>query len=207
MEKIKNFVNSHINFNLYPIVIIPILAALAIFPFTKFLPREFGYENGLLENLQIFTLVISFIISLLAKSNKKFFCFAALVIILLTAREINYGRVIFFPIPGEINAYYSWKEIPYGYLVNPIIGLYMFGSLLYFIYSKAYCELWNIIKNIKFPLWNIAFLLLGMILGLFAEKTGQSFIMEEACELLFYLSLMSIIWLYAFNKNFIVNKK
>ena len=202
MEKFKNFIDSHFDFRFYPVLIFSIIAAALIFPCAKFLPPNFGYENGVIENIQMVVLTLSLLFALFAKSGKRFFYFVALVIFLLSAREINYGRTIFFPVPGEVNTYYSWKEIKYGWLVNPLVGVYIASGVLYFIFGKACIQMWQIIKSVKFPIWNFTFLFAGMILGIFAEKTGQSFVMEEACELLFYVSLMGIIWLYAFNKNF-----
>ena len=203
MEKIKKFMNSHLDFGLYRVTIFPIILTALIYPCIYFLPPNYGYENGVLENIQMAVLVLCFLFAIFAKSGKKFFFFIGLVIFLLAAREINYGRTIFFPIPSEVNAYYSWKDIKYGWLVNPLVGIYIAGSVLYFIFGKAYNQMWQIIKNVKFPVWNFIFMFFGMFLGIYAEKTGQSFVMEEICELLFYVSLMSIIWLYAFNKNFL----
>lgn len=202
MEKIKNFICNHFDFRVYPVTIFVILAALAVVPSVKFLPETWGYENGVLENLQMLTLGIGLFLAIFAKANKKFFYFAALIIVLLIAREINYGRTIFFPIPGEVNAYYSWKDIKYGWLVNPLVGLYITCTALYFIISKAYSQMWNIIKDIKFPVWNFMLLFIGMGLGEYAEKATENFVFEEISELLFYVALTSIIWLYGHNKSF-----
>ena len=202
MEKVKYFIKSHLDFGFYPVIIFPIISAIIIYPCTKFLPPDFGYENGVIENIQMSVLALCFLFALFAKSGKKFFYFIGLIVLLLAAREINYGRTIFFPIPGEVNAYYSWKEIKYGWLANPLIGIYISGCVLYFIFGKVYNQMWNIIKNVKFPVWNFLFLFSGVILALYAEKKELSFVTEEVCELLFYVSLMSIIWLYAFNKKF-----
>ena len=147
MEKIKSFIKSHLDFGLYRVTIFPIISAIIIYPCMKFLPPDFGYENGVIENIQMAVLVLCFLFAILAKTGKKFFYFVALVIFLLAAREINYGRTIFFPVPGEANTYYSWKEIKYGWLVNPLIGIYITGSLLYFMFGKIYTQMWNIIKK------------------------------------------------------------
>jgi len=202
MVNVKNFIDKHIDFNMYPVTVLPLIVAFMVIPCVMFLPETWGYENGVLENLQMLALGIALFLAIFAKTNKKFFCFAALVIILLIAREINYGRTIFFPIPGEVNAYYSWKEIKYGWLVNPLVGLYITGSVLYFIISKAYSQMWNIIKNIKFPFWNFVFLFIGIGLGEYAEKATENFVFEEMSELLLYVALVGIIWLYGYNDKF-----
>lgn len=202
MEKVKNFIKNHFDFRIYPVTILAILTALAVTPCVKILPETWGYENGILENLQMVTLGIGLFLAISAKTNKKFFYFAGLIIFLLIAREVNYGRTLFFPIPGEVNAYYSWKEIKYGWLVNPIVGLYITGTVLYFIISKVYSQMWNIIKNVKFPVWNFVLLFVGMGLGEYAEKATENFVFEEISELLFYVALVGIIWLYGFNERF-----
>ena len=202
MTKFLDFISSHFDFKLYKSTIFPILAALAVIPCVKYLPEHFGYENDVLENLQLVALGIGFFLAIFSKTSKKFFYFAALVLFLLFARELNYGRTIFFAVPGEVNTYYSWKQIKYGWLVNPIIGLYIVAGGLYFFISKAFVELWNIIKKVKFPVWNILLLILGMVLGEYAEKATENFVFEESAELLFYISLTVIIWLYGYNKNF-----
>ena len=138
MEKINEFFKKHIDFRVYPVLIWVIITAAAIYPCERFLPAEYGFENGLLENIQMLILALCFIFSIFAKSCKKFFYFVALVIFLLAAREINYGRTIFFPVPGEVNTYYSWKEIKYGWLANPLIRLYLAGTCVYFLINKIY---------------------------------------------------------------------
>ena len=153
------------------------------------------------------TLFIAFVLSVISKTRKKFFYFVALVIVLISLREVNYGRTLFFPIPGEVNAFYSWKEIKYGWLVNPLVGLYMAGSVMYFLWNKVFIDFWQIIKNIKFPVWNVLLTLAGMILGMYAEKATENFVFEEITELLFYVSLTGIIWLYSANKNFVSERK
>lgn len=45
-------------------------------------------------------------------------------------------------------------------------------------------------------------MLIGIRLGLYAENTLHNMVFEEISELLFYVSLVGIIYLYAFNKEF-----
>ena len=125
-----------------------------------------------------------------------------LVLIIIALREINCGRTLFFPVPGEVNTYYSWKEIKYGWLAHPLYGLYMAYVAFYFLKNKLFITLWEIIKGIRFPVWNIILMLAGMVLGTYAEKSMHNMVFEEITELLFYVSLTGIIYLYAYNKNF-----
>ena len=45
-------------------------------------------------------------------------------------------------------------------------------------------------------------MLVGMVWGTLAEEVFHNMVMEEITELLFYISLTGIIYLYAYNKNF-----
>ena len=202
IRKIKNFLNLHCDFKVYNATWIAILIALAVVPCVMFLPEHYGYENGLLEDIQMLVLLTGFILAVRSKVNKKFFNFAALILTIIALREINCGRTLFFPVPGEVNTYYSWKEIKYGWIANPIYGLYMACVAFYFFKNELFITLWKIIKEIRFPVWNVLLMLVGMGLGMYAEKAMHNMVFEEITELLFYVSLTGIIYLYAYNKNF-----
>ena len=201
-KNVLDFTKKHTDFKIYKVTWIPIIIAILIYPAIKYLPEKYGYENGILENTQLVFLVLSCIFGFCTKSHKKFFKFTALVSIILILREVNCGRTIFFPVPDAVNTFYSWKEIKYGWLAHPLYGLYMAGVGVYFIINKLYLDLFKYIKCVKLPVWNIVFLLIGMGIGMYSEKVIDNMLLEEMTEMLFYASLMSIIWLYAFNKNF-----
>ena len=202
MQKFIQFLDNHVDFKIYSVTWIAIVTALSVIPCIKYLPKEFGYENGLLENIQMLFLFISCILAFKVKTNKKFFCFAGMVVIILILREINCGRTLFFPVPGEVNTFYGWKDIKYGYLAHPIYGLYIASTVVYFLWNKLFIDLLSIVKKIRFPFWNVLLLILGMTLGMYAEKSLSNMVFEEISELLFYVSLTGIIWLYGYNKKF-----
>jgi hypothetical protein len=171
-----------------------------------FLPERFGYENGLLENMQMFVLFLGLYFSFSAKLDKKFFIFVGLVLIILTLREVNCGRTLFFPIPGEYHKYYSWRDLPWpwlGKIVHFLYGLWIAIVSLVFLKKKFYLDMWELIRKVRFPFWNILFACFAMFMGAIAEKaTNNNFVFEEGFELLFYVSLMGILWLYSRNENF-----
>ena len=171
-----------------------------------FMPQKFGFENGLLENIQMTVLFVMMYLCLSAKVNVNFFRFIALVLTLLIIREVNCGRTLFFPIPGEYHKYYSWKQLPWPWLGKVVHGLYgawITVISLIFFKKKVYIDLWNTLKNIKIPFWSIAFATFAMVMGAIAEEfTNNNFIFEEGFELLFYVSILSLVWLYSRNKNF-----
>lgn len=219
LKRIEKFASEHLDFKIYGVTWIAILNTILIAPCILYLPEKYGNENGILENLQLIVLLCGFILCLSYKKIKskqnqdneitsvdesmvKFFKFAALVIVILFLREINCGRTIFFPIPGEVNAFYGWKDLKYGWLAHPLYGLYMAYVGIYFLINKLFLTLWDIIKNIKFPVWNIVLMIVGIIGGILGEEVYHNMVMEEITELLFYVSLVSIIYLYACNNNF-----
>lgn len=199
LEELKE----RLDFKFHPVSILPLLFVLLTYPAMKYLPVNYCYENSLLENFQLFVLLSTFVVCIKSKTDKKFFYSLALVCVILFLREINCGRTIFFPIEGVENAFYSWKDIPYGYLAHPIYGLFMAGSFLYFILTKSYKVLFNYMLNAKLSFWNWLFLFLGIILGTIGEEISNMQL-EEMTETLFYLSFMALIYLQAHNKNYIM---
>ena len=201
-----SFIKNHIDFRFYPVTWVILFVALSIIPMLMFMPQKFGFENGLLENIQMTVLFIMMYLCLSAKVNVNFFRFIALALTLLIIREVNCGRTLFFPIPGEYHKYYSWKQLPWPWLGKVVHGLY--GAWiavvgLIFFKKKVYIDLWNTLKNIKIPFWSIAFAAFAMVMGAIAEEfTNNNFIFEEGFELLFYVSILSLVWLYSRNKNF-----
>lgn len=201
-----NFIKNHVDFKFYPVTWVVLFVALSIIPMLMFMPQKFGFENGLLENIQMTVLFIMMYLCLSAKVNVNFFRFIALVLTLLIIREVNCGRTLFFPIPGEYHKYYSWRDLPWPWLGKVVHGLYGIWIAivgLIFFKKKVYIDLWNTLKNIKIPFWSIAFASFAMIMGAIAEEfTNNNFIFEEGFELLFYVSILSLVWLYSRNKNF-----
>lgn len=197
-----NFIKEHFDFKFYPVTYLAILVALLVIPCVMFLPEHYGYENGLLENTQMIVLFSGVYIALRSKVNKQFFNFVALVLFILILREVNCGRTLFFPVPGKVNTFYGWKDIKYGWLAHPIYGAYMAYVTFYFFFNKLFKDLWGFLSKTKLPVWNILLMLIGMGLGLYAEKVVNDCVYEEITELLFYVSLVGIIYLYSNHKNF-----
>ncbi len=214
MKKIIEFIKNHIDFKFYGVSWIALFVMLSIPVMLKFLPQRYGYENGLIENLQMTVLFIILFLCLTSKVNKRFFNFCALALSLMIIREVNCGRTLFFPIPetsplySETHTYYSWRELPWpwlGKVVHAIYGLWIATVAFIFLKKKIYVDVWEMIKNIRFPFWNIAFAAGAMYMGAIAEKlTNNNYIFEEGFELLFYVSILGIVWLYSRNKNFIM---
>ena len=217
MKKIIDFIKNHIDFKFYGVSWIALLVGLLIIPALIYIPQKYGYENGLIENIQLTVLFIMFYLCLSSKVNKRFFNFCALALTLLIIREVNCGRTLFFPIPhdsplySETHAYYSWRELsnPWiGKVVHAIYSLWIAIVALIFLKKKIYVDVWTIIKKIRFPFWNVAFAAFATVMGAIAEKlTNNNYVFEEGFELLFYVSILGMVWLYSRNKNFILEEE
>ena len=207
-EKIFNFIKNHFDFRFYGVTWIALFVGLSIIPMLMYMPQEYGFENGLIENIQMCVLFIIFILCLTSKVNKKLFNFVALALTLLIIREVNCGRTLFFPIPGEYHQYYSWRQLPnpwIGKIAHTLYGIWIGVVALIFFKKKIYVDLWRMIKNIKFPFWLLLFAGFANFMGAIAEKlTNNNFIFEEGFELFFYVSILGFVWLYSRNKNFIM---
>lgn len=197
----KNFLK-RLDFKFHAITFLPLFFLLLTYPAMKFLPVEYAYENSLLENIQLIVLLILFAVCAKARVDRNFFNSLAFVVIILFLREINCGRTVFFPIEGMENAFYSWKDIKYGYLAEPLYCCFIAFSALYFLMSKSYKVLFRYITKAKISVYNWIFLLTGVILGTIGEKT-HNFTLEEMTETVFYLSLLAIIFLQARNEDYI----
>lgn len=209
MCRLCEFIKNHFDFKFYGVTWIALFVCLSIIPMLMYMPQKYGFENGLIENIQMSVLFIIVYLAATAKTNKKFFNFVILVLSILIIREVNCGRTLFFPIPDTYHQYYSWRDLPWpwlGKIVHGIYGTWIAIVGLIFFKKKIYIDLWNYAKNIKFPFWNLVFACIAMFMGAIAEKaTGNNFIFEEGFELLFYVSLLGFVWLYSRNKNFILN--
>ena len=209
-EKFITFIKNHFDFKFYGVSWIALLVGLSIIPMLMYLPQSWGSENGIIENTQMVVLFFIMYLCLTSKVNKTFFRFIALALTIIIIREVNCGRTLFFPIPNTYHQYYSWRDLPWpwlGKVVHTIYGLWMTFVGLVFLKKKIYIDLWKYAKNVKFPVWNIIFAGIATFMGAIAEKlTNNNFIFEEGFELLFYVSLAGIIWLYSRNKNFMLDK-
>lgn len=200
---IKDFISKHIDFKVYGVTWLAFLVALGMIPALMYMPQSWGWENGILENTQMVVLWIIIGFCLTAKKHKRFLKLAALITTIIVIREVNCGRTLFFHVPGTDNQYYPWREIKYGYLAHPIYGVYIALVSLIAIKNKFFQDLWEIAKTVKFPFWNILIAIFAMFMGAIAEKaTNNNFIFEEGFELLFYVSLFGIVYLYSRHKDY-----
>ena len=102
--------------------------------------------------------------------------------------------------------FYGWDQIKYGYLAQPLYGLYIASVAVYFLWNKCFITLWRIIKNVKFPIWDILFVIVSMLAGIYIDHSVDSMVLEESVELVFYVAIVGIIWLYTRHKDFAIEE-
>ena len=193
------FLLHHLHFRLSP-TLLPALLTLILLPFYSNLPEAWGYENHLLEKLQMVVLLFSIGLCLTAPKDKGFYHCVALVFTILILREINCGRTLFFAIPGTVNQFYQWKNIPYGWLAHPLFALYIIYCLLRFLKHKRYLTLRRLLRRVRIPFWTLLLILIGILFTLLGERLMGEARLEESAELLFYLATASGLYLYSRQK-------
>ena len=142
IKKIADFIGNHFDFKFYGATWIALAVCLSIIPMLMYMPQKWGYENGLLENIQMAVLFFIMYLCLTSKVNKKFFNFVALALTIIIIREVNCGRTLFFPRPDTYHQYYSWRELPWpwlGKVVHTIYGIWIgiVGLIFFIIFHKS----------------------------------------------------------------------
>lgn len=147
----------HFNFNCNLWFCLALLVLILTIPCVMFLPERYGYENGIIENLQMVCLFLSCFYAIRAKKRKSFFNFILMLLILFILREINYGRTLFFPVPGVENEFLSWRDIKYGWIVNPLVGLYVAAIVGYGLFNKVLIDLKDLLTYMRKKLHKVLY--------------------------------------------------
>ena len=98
LKKICDFIANHFDFKFYGVTWVALIIGLSIIPALIYMPHTWGYENGVIENIQLPVLFFMVYLCATSKINKPFFNFLILVLSILIIREVNCGRTLFFPI-------------------------------------------------------------------------------------------------------------
>ena len=53
MKNVLNFIKSHIDFKFYAVTWIALVVGILIIPALMYMPQKYGFENGLIENIQL----------------------------------------------------------------------------------------------------------------------------------------------------------
>ena len=164
------------------------------------LPEWMGNENGVIENLQTLWLLAGIVYCYKMASAKMYgwagkqssLWFAgSIFFFLLAAREISWGRALFYHADGRM---YKYSDMGlYGQLVHPMVGVLLVVMLLLLWRGK----LINFFKAIKFPIMDFILLLAFVFMGWVAEKTNfvgfHGMVAEELAEFGAYMMMFIIV--------------
>ena len=164
------------------------------------LPESFGNKNSPVETVQMVVVLIGLYISCTAKDYRNLFVFVSLVLFFVFAREVNYGRTLFiFEDPENANQFPKWKDMEYGWVAHVVVGFYITGILIYFIWRKVWLELQRMLSSVQLPVWDVLLAVSGLIAGVAYEAQHDN-LSEELSELVLYVGGVGILYLYTRNK-------
>jgi hypothetical protein len=200
MDFVKNFL-LRLDFKLYPTTWLSVVALLGAIAASLFLPAKIGYENGIIEDVQLVMIIIIFAVCIRANNHKAFFNFMAMLMVAFFLREISYGCV-FFPVEGTENKFKKWQDIwEYGILIKYLFVGYVAWMVLYFIFSKAWLAPIGYLRSSRIPVIDMVLIVVGIVVS-FAAELKKLYVLEESFELLFYFALLSVVYLYSSKKEF-----
>ena len=192
-EQLNDLIRFRRDGRFYWELLLSILCFALAYPIGKYAPEEVGYENGIIENTQMFVLFAGVVLCFFAKKNRAFFRFLAAIIFILCLRETNFGKTIFYPDPEIPNKFLSWKEIPYAPLVDPVMILSGIFLAWYFLRKKLFLIIPAFLKDGKVPVWHIIFMVTGIVGGTACDKLVHNFAIEETVELGFYVAMIAAV--------------
>jgi hypothetical protein len=143
-----------------------------------------------------------------APVEKKLFRFFAMVCAILFLREINCGRVL-FPVEDMPGEFKTWDEICGEY--SSLVRLAYAGFILYTFAYSLKNKLWGgvlarYIRRARIPGWDALLFASSIALGTIGEIFLKNDMCEECFETLFYVSFASIIYTYAYNRDFAIGQ-
>lgn len=187
------------------LVILAVCAVLCFIPLL-FTDPSFAWENGPLEMAQNVVLFFETCLFLYFYRGAKGSRYQGLwlttagLFLILFGRELSWGRVFFFKEMASYGpAFYSLREIPYGFLVNWVVGALMLLTLFGLFRYAPWRAIW---KEIPKPWVILAAVILMMVLSTLGDKekilhTVFDQTIEEYAELLMYILLgIGAYWYY-----------
>ena len=120
-----------LDFKFYKENYLVVVALIVSVVFIKIFNLNEILENSFLENIQLLALFGGFVACLKTKKYKTFFTFLALILLLMFAREISYGRVFI----DETQIAFNKK------LCHIIVGIYITVSILYALVKKIWIDI------------------------------------------------------------------
>jgi len=168
---------------------------------SPYLPITWGWENSLLEWLQIAILTLGLILncrwwreakSVNQFSTARFFAWATLLWLLIIGRELSWGRVFYPSGFDSVNgpSFLTMAQVPYGPLVHPLLAV-IFVVLLYVIIKYALYKIpYELLKKGQFPVTELTITVLALAVADLGEHKLHIPSMEEFDECIAYLGLI-----------------
>lgn len=157
-------------------------------------------ENSLFENIQVIVLAFATVYCLYQRRKnpeyKAINTFFAMVLFLMTMRELSYGRCIFCCVEGSTSEFYPWSYYKYGYLANIVVLLYVAAFSAYGLINEIWKSIWQALKTVKFPLVSAIILIVAIVATLTGEKVFDSTFIEENAEFLAYCTIFTMLYYY-----------
>lgn len=189
-----------------------VLAMALVYPAARLLPVTAGWENSLLENLQLALLVgggvwawgfarggsVAGDAASIALGRAS-----ALVWLVLAARELSWGAVL--GEPGRMESWgpvYSSSTLWYKPAVYPVAALMLCVCLYLVLRHRVLSRLWGLVRRTSFVWLELGLALLAMLLGTYAEghlpgiapPAGlgeKALVMEEWVETVAYAAILA----------------
>lgn len=183
-----------------------LLGLFLCLPLSLAAPVEWGWENGVVENVQVLVLLAGLFFAFQAwrhgpRGDASTLALCLLPVwLLLTGRELSWGSVFLDPLSfGPDGPIYSSRVLPYRPLVPPFAGLMLLGSLWLAWRQRLHRYLLALVAGGRFP-WMSIVLVLGAALGstageghlpAFAQHLlDHSLVLEEMSETVGYLAMV-----------------
>ncbi len=187
-------------------LLLSVLALAACFPAARLLPPAWGWENGVLETLQVMVLLLGAALALAACQRERPSPLAMLALCavplwaLLAAREMSWGAVLAAPLAfTQHGPLFSSKVLWYKPLVLPLAGLAVGASVLQIwryrldrLVRRLAAE-----RRIPWPLLAMAVIAEigsncaeGRLHCSFAGQLPYAMVLEELVELVAYAALV-----------------
>ena len=168
---------------------------------TPYLPVSWGWENSLLEWLQVAILALGLLLTCVwwqeARSAgdipaARFLMWAIPLWLLMIGRELSWGRVFypsgFHAIDGP--SFLPLSQLPYGPFVNPLIAViivvWLCGVIKYGLYKVPY----KLVQERNFPVTALVITIFAFVSAELGERHLHLQNMEEFDECLAYLGLI-----------------
>ena len=193
---------------IYKIYLGAMFAAIILsVPLALTLPLELSFENGLIENAQVVILLLGAVLILIPRAEdvqfKWFQRLFAAGLVLMTLRELSWGRV-FFPLKMKPMGPSFISMADYEYRIQVYIFLAVYVATMIFMLIR-FVPVKRILRS-RQPLALFAVMILSIIFsyvgehGYFIGKAcGQ--LLEEIDELILYMTLPALNFYYMWQQK------